>query len=166
LIEYLPKTPRMPYIWGQILNPWMPYILGRSEYIWKYANFGERKCLLNNWTFMYFYCWIFEVWYSQRFMDGSNRLSVEDINWWSSGWWCGMWGGWLVCWEKCSQCHLVGSIHIIVLGDTPCVAAGIFKKNFKVKCESRNIKEITWRYSSIKNIIYESMLILLKESYS
>jgi hypothetical protein len=49
------------------------------------------------------------------------------------------------------------------LGDTPRVAAGIFKQNFKVKCESRNTKEITWRYSSIKNIIYESMLILLRE---
>lgn len=26
LIEYLPKTPRTPYIWGQILDPLMPYI--------------------------------------------------------------------------------------------------------------------------------------------
>lgn len=32
LIEYLPKTPRTPYIWGQILNPWMPYISGWREY--------------------------------------------------------------------------------------------------------------------------------------
>jgi hypothetical protein len=51
-----------------------------------------------------------------------------------------------------------------ILGDTPRVAAGIFKQNFKVKCESRKTKKITWRYSSRKkNIIYESMLILLRE---
>jgi hypothetical protein len=33
LIEYLPKTPMTPYIWGQILNPWMLYISGQMEYI-------------------------------------------------------------------------------------------------------------------------------------
>jgi hypothetical protein len=30
----------------------------------------------------------------------SHRKSVEDINWWSSGWWRGMWGGWFACWDK------------------------------------------------------------------
>jgi hypothetical protein len=50
-------------------------------------------------------------------------------------------------------------------GDTSRVA-GIFKQNFKVKCESRNTKAITWQYSSINNIIYESMLILLRENHS
>jgi hypothetical protein len=59
-----------------------------------------------------------------------------------------------------------GLEHVGTLGDTPHVAVGIFKQNFKVKCESRNTKVITWRYSSANNIIYESMLILLKENHS
>jgi hypothetical protein len=38
------------------------------------------------------------------------------------------------------------------------------EQNFN--CESRNTKAITWRYSSINNIIYESTLILLRENHS
>jgi hypothetical protein len=34
------------------------------------------------------------------------------------------------------------------LGDTPRVVARFFKQNFDVKCESKNTKAITWRYSS------------------
>ena len=33
------------------------------------------------------------------------------------------------------------------LGDTPRVAVGFLKQNFKVKFESRNIKVIAWQHS-------------------
>ena len=36
---------------------------------------------------------------------------------------------------------------MIPIGDTPGVAAGFIKQNFKVKFESRNIKVIAWQYS-------------------
>jgi hypothetical protein len=45
---------------------------------------------------------------------------------------------------------MVVDVIYIKLGDTPRISAGIFKQNLKVKCESKNIKEIAWRYSSIK----------------
>jgi hypothetical protein len=54
----------------------------------------------------------------------------------------------------------LSDFHNRLLGDTLCIVVGIFKQNFKVKCESRNTKAITWRYTSINNIIYENMLIL------
>ena len=36
---------------------------------------------------------------------------------------------------------------MIPIGDTPRVAAGFLKQNFKVKFESRNIKVIAWQHS-------------------
>ena len=46
---------------------------------------------------------------------------------------------------------------MIPIGDTPRVAAGFFKQNFKVKFESRNTKVIAWQYS------FAWMLLLVTE---
>jgi hypothetical protein len=41
-----------------------------------------------------------------------------------------------------------------------------FKQNFKVKCESGNSRVIAWQHSFVNNIIYESMLFLLRVNHS
>jgi hypothetical protein len=41
-------------------------------------------------------------------------------------------------------------------GDTPRVAAGIFKQKFKVKFESRNTKVIAWQHFFANDIVHEN----------
>jgi hypothetical protein len=39
---------------------------------------------------------LLEFWnmiFSKIYVCYSHRKSAEDINWWSSGWWCDIWGG-------------------------------------------------------------------------
>ena len=47
---------------------------------------------------------------------------------------------------------------MIPIGDTPLVAAGFLKQNFKVKFESRNIKLIAWQHSC-------AWILLVKEKW-
>jgi hypothetical protein len=52
-----------------------------------------------------------------------------------------------------------------LLGDTPRVAARIFKQNFKVKCESSDTKDITWQYSFLNSLYMKASYFVESESF-